>query len=117
MTTAQAIAAADALRPANPYTAEQKTGWLSALDGRLHLGVVCGAPEDAPCYTAGAEETLLADTRRSYVVARATSLAGATDLSGWTCKLNGTVTDKVTFKIKGGTVLAKVRRGLVFLIR
>ena len=63
------------------------------------------------------EERISEDTRHSYVVARATSLAGATDLSGWTCKLNGTVTDKVTFKIKGGTVLAKVRRGLVFLIK
>ena len=74
-------------------------------------------PTAATVCFAETEETLLADTRRSYVVARATSLAGATDLSGWTCKLNGTVTDKVTFKIKGGTVLAKVRRGLVFLIK
>lgn len=63
------------------------------------------------------EETLLADTRRSYVVARATSLAGATDLSGWTCKLNGTATDKVTFKVKDGAVLAKVRRGLLLTIK
>lgn len=74
-------------------------------------------PTTATVCFAETEETLLADTRHSYVVARATSLAGATDLSGWTCQLNGTATDKVTFKIKGNTVLAKVRRGLLFLIK
>ena len=63
------------------------------------------------------EERISEDTRHSYVVARATSLAGATDLSGWTCQLNGTATDKVTFKIKGNTVLAKVRRGLLVTIK
>ena len=42
-------------------------------------------PTVATVCFAESEETLLADTRRSYiVVARATSLAGATDLSGWT---------------------------------
>lgn len=74
-------------------------------------------PTTATVCFAETEETLLADTRHSYVVARATSLAGTTDLSGWTCRLNGTATDKVTFKIKGNTVLAKVRRGLLFLIK
>lgn len=74
-------------------------------------------PTAATVCFAETEETLLADTRHSYVVARATSLAGTTDLSGWTCRLNGTATDKVTFKIKGNTVLAKVRRGLLFLIK
>ena len=75
-------------------------------------------PTVATVCFAESEETLLADTRRSYiVVARATSLAGATDLSGWTCRLNGAATDKVTFKIRGNAVLAKVRRGLAIVIR
>ena len=74
-------------------------------------------PTAATVCFAETEETLLADTRHSYVVARATSLTGATDLSEWTCQLNGTATDKVTFKIKGSTVLAKVRRGLLLLIK
>lgn len=74
-------------------------------------------PTAATVCFAETEERISEDTRHSYVVARATSLAGATDLSGWTCKLNGTVTDKVTFKIKGGTVLAKVRRGLLLTIK
>ncbi len=74
-------------------------------------------PAVATVCFAETEEALLADTRRSYVVARATSLTGATDLSEWTCQLNGTATDKVTFKIKGSTVLAKVRRGLLLLIK
>ncbi len=74
-------------------------------------------PTAATVSFAETAETIAADKRHSYVVARATSLAGATDLSGWTCKLNGTATDKVTFKIKGSTVLAKVRRGLAIVIR
>ncbi len=74
-------------------------------------------PTAATVSFAETPETIAADTRHSYVVARATSLAGATDLSGWTCQLNGTATDKVTFKIKGSTVLAKVRRGLAIVIR
>lgn len=74
-------------------------------------------PTAATVCFAETEEALLADTRHSHVVARATSLAGATDLSGWTCQLNGTATDKVTFKVKDGAVLAKVRRGLLFLIK
>ncbi len=51
MTITQAIAGVDALRPANPYTAAQKTAWLNSLDGRLYLGVVCGAEEGTPVYT------------------------------------------------------------------
>lgn len=74
-------------------------------------------PTAATVCFAETEEALLADTRHSYVVARATSLAGATDLSGWTCQLNGTATDKVTFKVKDGAVLAKVRRGLLLTIK
>ena len=46
-----------------------------------------------------------------------TSWGGAADLSGWTCQLNGTATDKVTFKVKDGAVLAKVRRGLLLTIK
>ena len=51
MTISQAIAQANALRPGNPYTDAQKIAWLSSLDGRLYLGVVCGDESDLPAYS------------------------------------------------------------------
>lgn len=52
------------------------------------------------------------------LVARATSLAGATDLSGWTCQMGGQAgrTIQATLRIKDNAVYA-MRQGLVILIR
>lgn len=54
------------------------------------------------------------------LVARATQLTGATDLSGWTCQMDGKEPAgniPATFLIKGGDVYVKVRRGFVFMIK
>lgn len=52
------------------------------------------------------------------LVARATSLTGATDLSGWTCQMGGQAgrTIQATLRIKDNAVYA-MRQGLVILVR
>lgn len=52
------------------------------------------------------------------LVARATSLTGVTDLSGWTCQMGGQTgrTIQATLRIKDNAVYA-MRQGLVILIR
>jgi len=59
MTIKQAIDAADALRPANPYSAAVKAGWLSTLDGVLHLSVICGEAAGCPKYADDTAELLV----------------------------------------------------------
>ena len=67
MTMTEAIAAADALRPGNPYSEAQKRTWLSALDGRIWLEVQQNSPEELPAYPVPGEgET---DTRALLVPA------------------------------------------------
>ena len=55
MTATEAIAALDALRPGNPYSAGQKRAWLAALDGRIWLEVMQKSPDELPAYPAPAE--------------------------------------------------------------
>lgn len=76
-------------------------------------------PAVATVSFAESAETIASDVRHRYLVARATSLAGATDLSGWTCRLGGASSESgsVTFKIKGNAVYAKVPRGLAVIVR
>lgn len=57
MTIAEAIAAADALRPGNPYSEAQKRAWLMMLDGRIRLEVQQGDPQTVPVYPAPEEGT------------------------------------------------------------
>ncbi len=58
MTVTEAIAAGDAMRPGNPYSAAQKRAWLTALDGRIWLEVQQKSPDELPVYPApGAGET------------------------------------------------------------
>ena len=52
MTATEAIAAGDALRPGNPYSAAQKRAWLGALDGRIWLEVRQESPDELPNYPA-----------------------------------------------------------------
>ncbi len=77
-------------------------------------------PSVATVRFAESAQVMASDTRRTYLVARATQLTGATDLTGWTCLLDGEAPAgnmPVTFLIKGGDVYAKVRRGFVFMIK
>ena len=76
-------------------------------------------PAVATVSFAESAETIASDVRHRYLVARATSLAGATDLSGWTCRLGGASSESgsVTFRIKGNAVYAKVPRGLAVIVR
>lgn len=76
-------------------------------------------PAVATVSFAESAETIASDVRHRYLVARATSLSGATDLSGWTCRLGGASSESgsVTFRIKGNAVYAKVPRGLAVIVR
>lgn len=72
MTITQAIEIADEMRP-NLYTKEEKTRWLSELDGRVQgellsgrEGIALGAPPDYHWQT-DAAKTLLADAPYEYL--------------------------------------------------